>query len=75
MKIIDEKNQVKNIVLEDDDILEISTLKRNNETIIVKCLNGILHIEELTSKQIKDKKQEEEAIKAMKDYLSKNEDN
>lgn len=74
MRIIEDKNKKKTIILDDGDTLEISSLKRNKEKIIVKCLNSTLHIDELTTHHIKNMNEEEIAIQAMKDYLDKTED-
>lgn len=71
MKIIENDKSV-TVIMEDNDVLEISTLRRNKEKVVVKCLDSVIHIDELTVNQIKEKSLEEENIKLMKDYLDKN---
>ena len=71
MKIIDEEDKKVRIILEDDDILEISSLRSNNEKVIVKCLNSSLHIDELSVSKIKEKSLEEKEIKKMLEFLKK----
>lgn len=67
MKIINE-NQRTNIVLDNHDVLEVTTLNGNNIKITIKCLGGKLFLEENIVTE------EEKAIKAMQEYL-KNEKN
>ncbi len=76
MRIIEEENnKIKTIILEDGDTLEISTLKKNKEKVIVKCIDRTLHVDELSTNQIKNMKEEEIAIRTMKNYLSENKEN
>ncbi len=70
MKIIQNKDKYVTIFLEDNDILEIRTIK-SKENFIVKCQNTTLHIDELSSKELNNIKQEKDSIKKMKDYLEK----
>lgn len=69
MRIVKENKSASIIVLEEGDILEISSLCGNNEQIVVKCLNSSLHVDELTINQIKEKSLEEQEIEKMKKYL------
>lgn len=71
MKIIKDNDKKVTIVLEDDDILEISSLQCNSEKVIVKCLDSSLHIDELAVAKIKEKSLEEKEIKKMLDFLRK----
>lgn len=70
MKIVNE-NKKTSIVLEDRDILEVTTLNENHTKVIIKCLGGTLHLEEENVKKIEEQKEEEKAIKAMEEYLKK----
>ncbi len=71
MKILNNNENNVEIILDENDILDISTLKRNKEHIIVKCLNSSIHVDELTIKQIKKKSIEENEIKKMESILNK----
>lgn len=68
MKIVNESKKT-SIVLEDKDILEVTTLNANHTKITIKCLGGTLHLEEENGKILEEQKEEEKAIKAMKEYL------
>ncbi len=68
MKIFEEKDRVR-IILDEDDLLEVSS--PNHDPIIVKCKNSELKIEDIHLKTLLDKKEEEKAIQAMRDYIIK----
>ena len=70
MKIVTEDKNKALIVLEENDILEISSLCGNNEHLLIKCLNSSLHVDELTISQIKEKSLEEKEIEKMKKILT-----
>lgn len=70
MKIVNE-NKKTSIVLEDRDILEVTTLNENHTKVIIKCLGSTLHLEEDNVKKLEEQKEEEKAIKAMEEYLKK----
>lgn len=74
MKIIRDSSAFTTIVLEEGDVLKVSSLKKNNENVIVKCLHSTLHIDEISTKKIHDLKNEERAIKTMEDYLREHEE-
>lgn len=66
MKIINEKKKT-NIVMENKETLEVTTLNGNHIKLTIKCLGGTLHLEENTITE------EEKAIKTMEEYLKKEE--
>ncbi len=70
MKIIENDNKV-HIILENNDKLEVSLLYNNKEKIMIKCLNSIIHIEELTVSEIKERSMEQNEINKMKKFLDK----
>lgn len=67
MKTIKENGNMTTIILEDDDELEIVSLKRNKGKLVIKCINSILHIEEINKNDFFD--EEQKSIEAMKKYL------
>ena len=71
MRII--KKDISNIkiVLEENDVLEVSTLYGNRESLFIKCLDLSLHIDELAISKIKEKCVEEKEINKMKKFLNK----
>ncbi len=71
MKIINNTNNNIEIILDDGDVLDISTLRHNKEHLIVKCINSSIHIDELAANQIKKKVLEEKEIKKMQNLLKK----
>lgn len=75
MKIIDENEHKKTIYLEDLDELEITSLKQNDFKLNIKCLNSILHVEELGGKDKILYDEEKKAIESMKNYLNSNDKN
>ena len=66
MKFIKEKEI--EIVLDENDKVTISTMKRNTRKVIISCNNGALEIDEISVEKIRLLSEEEEAIKAMKEY-------
>ena len=72
MKIFEEKDRVR-IILDVDNLLEVSS--PNHDPIIVKCENSELKIEDIHLKTLLDKKEEEEAIQAMRDYINQKDKN
>lgn len=73
MKIINNSTNHAIVVLEDNDVLEVTSLKKNHEKLIIKNKNSVIHIDELTIKEINDITEEKENIESMKKYLDKNE--
>ncbi len=72
MKIFEEKDRVR-IILAEGDLLEVST--STHDPINIKCENSEIKIEEVHLKTILDKKEEEEAIQAMRDYIKQKDKN
>ena len=70
MKIIVENEHKKIVYLDDSDELEITTLKQNDFKLNIKCLNNILHVEELGGKNKIFYDEEQKAITSMKNYLN-----
>ncbi len=60
------------IILEENDKVIISTMQGNKRKIIITYNNGSLEIDEVAVDKIELIKQEEEAIKVMKEYNKKN---
>ena len=71
MKIIEE-NKKKIIILDTNEEIEVKTLKRNPISIIIKEAAGALLIDEVSAKRIKEIALEEEQVKILKEYNSKN---
>lgn len=74
MKQIKETDKKTTLVLEEGDILEILTLKGNKDKLIVKCIHTALHVDEIPVKDLEQIGEEKKAIRAMKEYLEKNEE-
>ncbi len=72
MKIIAENEHKKIIYLDDLDELEITSVRNNDFKLNIKCLNSILHIEELGGSDKIFYDEEKNAIDSMKKYLDKN---
>jgi len=72
LKIFEEKDRVQ-IILDEGDLLEVSS--SNHDPIIIKCENSEIKIEDIRLKTILDKKEEEEAIQAMRDYINQKDKN
>ena len=66
MKFIKEKEI--EIVLDENDKVTISKMKGNTRKVIISCNNGALEIDEISVEKIRLLSEEEEAIKAMKEY-------
>lgn len=58
----------KEIVLEENDKIFISMMKGNKVKIQVSCQNGALFIDDISIEKINALKEEENAIKSMKEY-------
>ncbi len=67
MKILGE--DIKKIILDEQDELIITTLKKNKREIHIKMMNGALHIEDLPIKRIEQMKDEEELIQTMRNNI------
>lgn len=67
MKIITKKTK-NSIIMENHDILEVTSLEKQHIKIILKCLDGTLFIEEKMTKEL-EYTEEEKAIKTMQEYL------
>lgn len=70
MKIIE--GTTKEVILNDNDLLLVSTLKGNKRKICITAKNGILEIDEVPINKIDFLREEEKAIKAMKEYKKEN---
>ena len=70
MKIIEENN-IKTIFLDDNDSINVKTLKRNSVTIKIECVNGCLLVDEVSSSKIKDISIEQEQLEKLKQYNQK----
>ena len=66
MKIIE--GIVKEIILEDNDTIIISSMKGNKIKLQITCNSGSLQIDDIPIEKIKNIKEEEIAIKTMKEY-------
>ena len=65
MKIIEYKEKT-NVVLEENDILEVETLKGNPAVLQIKLKNNVLIVDELNIKEIERIKTEKEQVKILK---------
>ena len=70
MKIIEENN-IKTIFLDDNDSINVKTLKRNPVTIKIEYVNGCLLVDEVSSSKIKDISIEQEQLEKLKEYNQK----
>jgi len=71
MKLIEESKKV-SIILDDEETVEISTMKGNNTKVVVKCIDNILHVDDLEISNIKNIIEEKNANKALENYLNEN---
>lgn len=69
MKILKESEKEQKIILEDNDILKIETMKGNPIQIIIECNDGIISIDEINLYKIKDLKIEKEQLKKLEKYI------
>lgn len=69
MKIMEE-NKKKIIILDTDEEIEVKTLKRNPISIIIKEKDGVLLVDEISAKRIKEIALEEEQVDILKKYNS-----
>ena len=58
----------KEIILDDNDVIIISSMKGNKVKLQVSCNSGSLQIDDLPIEKIKNIQEEEIAIEAMKKY-------
>lgn len=65
MKIIEYKEKT-TIVLEENDILEVETLKGNPAVLQIKLKNNVMIVDELNIKEIERIKTEKEQVKILK---------
>lgn len=70
MKIINET--IKKIILDEDDCIEVCTLKGNKSRVFISLKNGAIHISDIPLDRINNLKEEEMAIEAMKKYQKSN---
>ncbi len=70
METLINSNNKLEIIMNDKDIINISTSKTGNKNQI-KCIKGILHFNNISSKEIKNLEMEKQAIKEMNKYLKK----
>lgn len=66
MKLI--KGNPNEVILEEEDLLIVSSLKRNKRKLSISVKNGALAIDDIPFKKIELIKEEEHAIKALEDY-------
>ncbi len=71
MKLINNDKQNWTVVLDEGDVLEVSSLQRNKEKVLIHCLNASLHIDELSTQDIKERSEEKKAIEVMEKFLNK----
>ncbi len=69
MKQMKETDKITTIVLDDGDVLEIISLRKGNNRVVVKCLDSVLHIDELSLEEIEQMQKEKEEINKMDKYL------
>lgn len=69
MKIIKNAENQSTVILEDGDVLNVTSLQENGSKITIQCFDSILHVDEISMKEIENLKMEKEAIQAMEDYL------
>ena len=65
MKIVEYKEKT-TVVLEENDILEVETLKGNPAVLQIKLKNGVIVVDELNIKEIERIKTEKEQVKILK---------
>ena len=65
MKIIEYKEKT-TVVLEENDILEVETLKGNPAVLQIKLKNNVMIVDELNIKEIERIKNEKEQVKILK---------
>ncbi len=65
MKIIEYKEKT-TVVLEENDILEVETLKGNPAVLQIKLKNNVMIVDELNIKEIERIKTEKEQVKILK---------
>ena len=65
MKIIEYKEKT-TVVLEENDILEVETLKGNPAELQIKLKNNVMIVDELNIKEIERIKTEKEQVKILK---------
>ena len=65
-----EENKKKIIILDTDEEIEVKTLKRNPISIIIKEKDGVLLVDEISAKRIKEIALEEEQVDILKKYNS-----
>ena len=73
MKQIKETEKLTTIIVEDGDVLEIMSLKKSTEKVVIKCLNSVLHIDEILIEDIKKMQMEKEEMKKMDEHLKEHE--
>lgn len=65
MKIVEYKEKT-TVVLEENDILEVATLKGNPAVLQIKLKNGVIVVDELNIKEIERIKTEKEQVEILK---------
>ena len=68
MRIIEENNKKKTVVLDDGDLLYIKTLKGNPLTLKIECNDGCIYVDEVLSKRIKEISMEQQQLEALNRY-------
>jgi len=72
MKIISRDEMHMTVILDDNDFLEVISLKNNNDKIVLKCVNSVIHIDEIPIHKINEKILDEKETKKIKKYLNYN---
>lgn len=72
MKILETVDKKAIIILDENEELEISTLKKNKEKVVIKCIDSTLHVDELSIEHLKKSGEEKKAIEAMQKFLRMN---
>ena len=70
MKIIDET--IKKIILDEDDCIEVCSMKGNKRSVFITFRNGALMIADVPLESIDNLNEENNSIEAMKTYMKNN---
>lgn len=67
MKTIE--GNLKEIVLDENETIIVSTMKKNKIKIYISAKDGALHVDNVPISKIEQMRIEEESIKSMKEYI------
>lgn len=73
MKIINKEDEKVVIIMEENDVLEVSSFYNTEESIDIKCIDSNIYIDELLVSMIKERALEEKEIEKMKKLLENEE--